>query len=146
MERSADHSIRNDWKNKHFPATPCFKLAYKSVNEAIFLLSIITRYHRLALALPQFVELNRSSGLRLIGPFTTKSRFYRISKRTRNELLKFLQIYTREKCLVYIFFFFFPHLIQSGSHEFFNSTSKYWDRMLFNECISLFILVLSTLE
>lgn len=107
MERSADHSIRNDWKNKHFPATPCFKLAYKSVNEAIFLLSIITRYHRLALALPQFVELNRSSGLRLIGPFTTKSRFYRISKRTRNELLKFLQIYTREKCLVYIFFFFF---------------------------------------
>lgn len=143
MERSVDHSIRNDWKNKHFPATPCFKLAYKSVNEAIFLLSIITRYHRLALALPQFVELNRSSGLRLIGPFTTKSRFYRISKRTgNNELLKFLQIYTREKCLVYIFFLFF-HLIQS---EFFNSTSKYWDRMLFNDCISLFILVLSTLE
>lgn len=76
------HSIRNDWKNKHFPATPCFKLAYKSVNETIFLLSIITRYHRLALALPQFAELNRSSGPRLIGPFTTKSRFYRFSKRT----------------------------------------------------------------
>lgn len=83
METSADHSIRNDWKNKHFPATPCFKLAYKSVNETIFLLSIITRYHRLALALPQFVELNRSTGLRLIGPFTTKSRFF---IRFRNEL------------------------------------------------------------
>lgn len=145
METSADHSIRNDWKNKHFPATPCFKLAYKSVNETIFLLSIITRYHRLALALPQFVELNRSTGLRLIGPFTTKSRFLSDFETNWNELLKFLPQWL--KCPLYIFRFFFIflfihfffNLIRRVSREFSLHDQQIWDVFLTGTYKSVYI-------
>lgn len=146
METSADHSIRNDWKNKHFPATPCFKLAYKSVNETIFLLSIITRYHRLALALPQFVELNRSTGLRLIGPFTTKSRFLSDFETNWNELLKFLPQWL--KCPLYIFrfffiflfiHFFFFNLIRRVSREFSLHDQQIWDVFLTGTYKSVYI-------
>lgn len=130
METSVDHSIRNDWKNKHFPATPCFKLAYKSVNETIFLLSIITRYHWLALALPQFAELNRSSGPRLIGPFTTKSRFYRFSKRTGTSFWNFSRFPSwKMSCLHFLilFYFFFFLSYSERFSRIFYSTSKCWD-------------------
>lgn len=54
-----DYSPRNDCKNKHFPAFPWYKLAYKSVNDALTARAIITHYHWLA-SVPQFVELVRT--------------------------------------------------------------------------------------